>query len=148
MNVIATAAGPVELGAAPVRVTLTPTAAGKTLASLLAALGPDRHVSLVLRDLRTGEPPNVLYHLDLDLPPGAQPGKDESRHVGVLNFYAVVPGAPANSAFVQSYDLTSALRALRARGALSDRPTVTFYPVGTPAAGAKAVIGRIELVVQ
>lgn len=150
MNVVATAAaGPVELGATPVRVPLVPTAKGKPLASLVNALSPGQHLYLVLRSLRVGEQPGVLYHLDLGLPAGATPGKDESLHVGVLNFYnASMPGTPDNPTIFQSYDVTAAARALQKRGMLSDGFAVTIYPVGSPAAGSKASIGRVELAVQ
>jgi hypothetical protein len=143
-------AGPVELGATPARISLTPTAgAGGNLASQLAALGPGRHLYLVLRDLRATEQPGVLYHLYLDLPPlplGGTPAEDDPRHVGSLNFYNATP--VSNPGFFQSYDISDAMRGLARRKMLSDATTVTILPFGTPAEGARPVIGWIELAVQ
>jgi hypothetical protein len=144
MNVIATA-GPIELKAAPVQVSLD-----GTLASRLDALG-GRRLYLVLQDIRTNEQPGVLYHVYLNLPAGSQPGENDSHYVGSFNFYNAVvteQGGPPANARLQSYDITEIARNLRARGRLSDRTTVTLNPSGTPVSAARPLIGRIELVVQ
>ena len=145
-RVIATA-GPIELETVPQGVSLA--------ASLGKALGPDRHVFLVLRDLRATEQPGVLYHLYLDLPPGATPEQDDPRYIGTFNFYDAIPidtgegkktATPSSGFF--SFDISETARALRGRGMLSERTTVTIRAGGTPTPGAKPVIGRMELVLQ
>jgi hypothetical protein len=139
-------AGKVELGAGPTTVTLE----GREVASRIDALG-SRRLSLILRGLHASNPPGVLYHLYLNLPEGASPAGDDPRHVGIINFYGAQTGgvAPADPERIfYSFDATDAVRALRAQSGLRDPVTVTFYPVGSPEPGAKAVISRIELVEQ
>jgi len=136
----------VELGMGPTAVTL----GGPGIASRIDALGA-RRLYLILRGLRASQPPGVLYHLYLNLPPGATPAGEDPRHAGIINFYAAQTGdaatADSNRMFY-SFDVTEVARALRARGQLGGPITVTFYPVGSPDPGAKAVISRIELVEQ
>jgi tyrosinase len=149
-RVIATA-GPIDLENAPQRVSFTASAA-KTLASYLET---DQPIYLVLHDLRATEQPGVLYHLYLDLPPGAVPEQDDPRYIGTFNFYDAIPidagdsdgkkPPPASSGFF-SYDISGTARTLRGRGMLSERTTVTIRAGGTPTPGAKPVIGRMELV--
>jgi hypothetical protein len=153
-RVIATA-GPIELETVPQRVSLA--------ASLGKALETDQPVYLVLHELRATEQPGVLYHLYLDLPPGATPEQDDPRYIGTFNFYDAIPidagdsdsdsdsdgdgkkPPPASSGFF-SYDISGTARTLRGRGMLSERTTVTIRAGGTPTPGAKPVIGRMELV--
>ena len=137
-------AAEIELGAGPTTVTLD----GRGGASRLDALG-SRRLSLIVRGLRAGKPPGVLYHLYLNLPAGTVPAGDDPRHVGIINFYAAPTGDAAKAdpdRIFYSFDATEAVRVLRARGLLSDPLTVTFYPAGTPEPGAKAVVSRVELV--
>jgi hypothetical protein len=146
-RVIATAPGPIELETVPQRVSFA--------ASLGKALETDQPVYLVLHDLRATEQPGVLYHLYLDLPPGATPEQDDPRYIGTFNFYDAIPidagegkkTATQSSAFF-SFDISGAARTLRGRGMLSERTTVTIRAGGTPTPGAKPVIGRMELVRQ
>ena len=138
--------GPVKLQHAPVRVPLQG-AEGTPLGAIVDTLGR-RRLYLVLRDLRTDEPPGVLYDLYLDLPAGGRPRENDPHYVGSFNFYnAAASFAPADARF-QSFDISDVARALRARGKLTDRTTITVFAGGTPDAGARPVIGRVELVVQ
>jgi len=157
MNVIATAAGPVELSARPVRVTLTFTAStsqpSASFASQLAALRSDQEIYLVLKDVRVAEQPGVLYHLYLDLPAGADARAQEAHYIGNLNFYnAVAPGSSeaetSKGSIFRSYEISGLARNLQARRLLSEATSLTILPAGAPASEAKPVIGRIELVKQ
>ena len=123
---------------------------GESLGSRLDKLEPGRRIYLVLKNLSTTEQPGVLYHLYLDLPAGAKPGKNDPRYAGSLNFFDVAnPGAPrSDRPSVRSYDITDIARSLRARHLLSDQPTITISPAGTPAVEAKPMIGEVELVEQ
>jgi hypothetical protein len=139
-------AGKVELGAKPTVVTLDVPG----IASRIDALG-SRQLYLILRGLHASQPPGVLYHLYLNLPPGAAPAGDDPRHVGVVNFYAAPTGDAAAAdpeRIFYSFDITEAVRALRARNQLRAPLTVTFYPAGSPDPGAKAIVSRVELVEQ
>lgn len=157
VKVIAAASAPVELGSATTRVSLAPAATtprgGRTLASWLDALEKEERVALILRGLRAQKPPGVLYHLYLDLPPGATPTPGDPHLVGVVNFFNAVtpPGAappPDEHAAFDSYDVTEIARSLHAMKRLSDQTTIAIVPVGTPVTGAKATISRVELVVH
>jgi tyrosinase len=159
----AAVSAPVALGAAPVRATLEPAAppagaAGGAAASLstqIAALPANRHLYLVLKGLRAEALPEVLYHVYLEVPSDTAPEKREDLYVGAINFFDAVhgdhpagaPAAPGGSRFF-SFDVTDLAKTLRAKGALSAKPTVTIVPVGQPAAEAKAVVGEITLVEQ
>lgn len=133
---ILAAADRVELGAGPARVTLS--------ASHLP-VGPQ--VFLVLRDLRAAAQPGVVYDIYLGLPAAAAvPGAADPRYVGTFNFFAAT--SPAGTGPTLSYDVTENLRRLQAQGRLQAGITVTIAPEGTPAAPARARIGRIELVAQ
>jgi hypothetical protein len=142
--------GPVKLQSTPIRVALQG-AEETPLGAVLDTLGRNRRLYLVLRDLRTDEQPGVLYDVYLDLPAGGQPRENDPHYVGSFNFYnaAGTAGsfAPSNARF-QSFDISGVARALRARGKLSDRTTITVFAGGAPADAARPVIGRIELVVQ
>jgi hypothetical protein len=105
---------------------------------------------LILRGLRAIGQPGVLYHLYLNLPAGTVPAGDDVRHVGIINFYAAETGDDADpDRIFYSFDITDAVRVLRARGLLRDsKLTVTFNPAGSPEPGVKTVVSRIELVAE
>lgn len=150
-RLIASAAGPIELTEGPLRIALDPLGE-RTLSAELDSLG-GRRVYLVLRDLRAAGAPGVLYHLYLDLPAGAEPGADDSHHVGILNFFGAPPldeagETPREAAALRSFDVSEAARALRERDLPTGPTTVTIRPQGRPTPGARPVIGRIELLVQ
>lgn len=140
------AAGPVTLGSEPTQVVLE----GRNLVSSLEAIEPNRRIFLILRDLYASEQPGVLYHILLDLPPGARPEKDDIHRVGLLSFYNSVPpqgGASSpNPGIFRSYEVTALVKGLQKRGALTEQTTVTIIPSGTLTENAKVSIGRIELV--
>lgn len=148
-TVIASAAGPIALGAVPVTVVLE-TAAGEPATALAASGHPGRRIHLVLRDLEAAVQPGVLYHLYLGLPPAAEPAADDPRHAGVLNFFAAEQAGEesgdAGSFF--SFDVTAAVRALAAGPSAGEPLTVTVRAAAEPVPGARATIGRIELVVR
>jgi hypothetical protein len=136
-SVLATAKA-VELGGRPVTITLK--------SSRLAAVGSKRF-SLALRGLRSDNPPDVLVQVYVNLPEGTRPAATDARHVGTINFYSANPfNAPDR--LHQSLDLTAALRDVKRRGQLTDRITITFLPEGTPSAGTKATLARVELVAE
>jgi hypothetical protein len=151
-KIIATASGPISLGADAVTVTLAPSAAGDrevtTLPLALKSLRGDQHLYLVLRDLQASQPPGVLYELYLDLPSGSRPGENDPHYVDVFDFYNAVGVAAPNPTRFFSYDITDVVKTLQARNLLSERTTVTIYPSGKPANNAIPVVGRIELVQQ
>ena len=138
--------GPVVLGKGPAQVVLT----GKSLAAQAEALAPGRRIYLVLRELRASEPPNVLYHVYLDLPAGATPAKEDIHFAGALNFYDTVPlhGETGASSKFRSFDVTDLVKTLQRRKAISDPTTVTIIPSGIPASGAQASVGKVEMVEQ
>lgn len=137
----------VALGTGPVTVTLAPPS-GKALSARVASVAPDRKVYLVAKGLGTAAPPETIYQLYLGLPPGTAPDPDSPHYVGALNFFNVVGrGAGSDPRFL-SFDVTSLLKSLHARGALTGNATVTIVPAGKPRAGAKPVVGAISLIAQ
>jgi len=139
MGKVLTAAKSVEVGARPVTITLTSRA--------LAAAASSRHLELVVRGVRADNPPDVLVDVYVGLAAGERPTENDPRHVGSLNFYGANPFNPADRVF-QIYDLTAALRGLQRRHTLGDGLRVTFIPDGTPSAGTKASLARVELVAR
>jgi len=153
--VLAVIEGPVMLGRGPIRVALKPPASAGTAARALRAriktLPPDRHIYMVVRDLRVNEQPGVLYRLYLDLPPDEKPGRSNPHYAGTLNFYNATETSDAanvKNPKIFSYDITAMIRNLQAQNLLSDETTVTVIPSGTPAPDSSPSIGRIEIVEQ
>ena len=136
-----------HLGAGTTTAVLHPVR-GHALGPALDALG-SRRLYLVVRDLRTVEQPGVLYHLYLDLPAGTAVDKADPWHAGILNFFnAPPPGAPEPEGVFQSFDVTSLVRSLRARGQLAERVKLSIIPVGEADPKARPTIGVVELVAQ
>jgi hypothetical protein len=158
MKILARSTAPVSLGTGSVVVPLT--AAGKSLAARLDTLAPGRSLYLVVRGLTAVEPPGVLYGIYLDLPAGAKPGENDPRRVGIIHFYDARPPGAANAPDAEShvntdaektffsFDLTPVARALRQRGQLAERTTLTLVPEGVPTPTAKPLVGHLELVEQ
>lgn len=151
-RMIASAAGPIELGDAPVRVVLA-ASSDAGVASILAELEPQRRVEVVLHELAAASQPGVLYHLYLGLPEGAEPAADDPRHVGILNFFGIAPAErggqlPGSAEVPRSFDASAAATTMRAPGTSQDPLTLTIRPHGTPDLEARPRIGRIELVVR
>lgn len=139
----------ITVGATQVRTELKATPREATLESRAGSLRSGRRLYLVVRGLRVDEEPGIIYHLYLDLPAGAKPLNNDPRYVGSINFYGVPPaGTTPSDRVYQSFDITDAVRTLQARGLLRSSTTVTLFPVGPAAPGAKAIVGRLEIVEQ
>ncbi|MEK6303183.1 MAG: hypothetical protein AABO41_20920 [Acidobacteriota bacterium] len=147
-TLISRAAGPIVLGASPVRISLPPEKDAKGLAARLDKLEPGRSIYLVLRDLSTTEQPGVLYHVYLDLPAGAAPEKNDPRYVDSVSFFDAGGAKPSDGTSFRSFDITSVARTLKTHKLLTDQTAITIVPGGTPAAEAKPTIGGVELVEQ
>jgi len=157
-RVVATSAAAMRdivLADKPTRVVLGgPRPPAGSLTSLLQNLAPGRRLHLVLKGLSALEPPGVIYHLYLDLPPGTTPAEDDPHYVGTFNYFGFVPppdaerDAAAASVTAFSFDVTEGARTLQRRGLIHDPVSVTIVPAGTPAPGARPVIGEIALVEQ
>jgi tyrosinase len=150
------AAGAIALGSGPVRVTMQrPTAAPpnvRAFAAASSALGPSKSVLLVLDNVTTDLQPDVLYDVYLDLPADTAPNPDEPNYAATINFFSAShPHAehgpePLRRSF--SLDVSHVVRDLATTGKLTDTPTVTIVPSGTPNAAAKPVIGGVRIVEQ
>ena len=137
----AASAKPVVLGADAVRVPLEPVAslANGKLAGRIGAASAGQKFYLVIKGLRTGEQPEVLYQVYLALPDGAAPQPSDPHYLGSFNFF----NAAAGDSRVNTYDVTGLVKNLQAGQQLTKAVTVTIVPAGTPKAGAKPTIGEI-----
>jgi tyrosinase len=153
---IATATGPVTLGAAPTRAVLqtkgaTEAAPATPITERAAALSPTKRWYLMLRGLHANAQPGILYAIYLDLPSNATPAQRAAHLVGTINFFDAVPHPGHESASVDktrfiSFDATEVVRELRDKKLLSAAPAVTIVPIGRPAAAAKPVVEEVSLV--
>jgi hypothetical protein len=154
---IATAAGPVALGAAPTRTVMkagggtTEAAPAQPITERAAAISTTKRWYLHLRGLYASAPPGVLYAVYLDLPANSTPAQRAAHLVGTINFFDAVPhpgheSAPADNTKFVSFDASEVVRELRDKKLLSATPAVTLVPIGRPAAAAKPVVGEISLV--
>jgi hypothetical protein len=153
----------IELGPSPVTVTLA--LAGGSRGRLREAIGPGGpgRVSLELEGIEFEKHPETHAEIYLNLPPGAPPDRRSIRFLGSLHFLG--PGRPAGgpppagpAGGSETYDITTLLKTLIARGLWNDdRLTVTFVlarpsPVGgKPAlipADARVRIGRVTISLQ
>lgn len=144
----------VELTAKPVRIDLSfvgDTGAQKGLDAALPAILAQRHVHIVVNDLRTVSEPGTLFDLYLDLPDGETPKRSDLHHIGSINFYEAArptkdqAGRPPT---VMTFDITNPLRNMLAKKMLTPASTITIVANGTPAANAKPTIGSIEIIAQ
>ena len=146
----------VALGAAAIRVPMQPQATPSPKVSRFAAVGaalaPAKSMLLALDNVTTDLPPEVVYDVYLDLPADTAPSPDGPNYVGSINFFAAHhPHAdhgpePLRRNF--SLDATAVVKRLAAAGKLTDTPTVTIVPSGTPNPNAKPLIGGIRIVEQ
>jgi tyrosinase len=157
----ATLKAPVELGAAPVRATLSlaplagaAAAAPQSFAQRLSKVPASRSIFVVLRDLRSEAQPGVLYDVFLQLPEGTAAEKGKDYRIGTLSFFDTghgdhgVQGAGSEGKFF-SFDVTHLVSRLASRKMLdTGNVTLTFAPLGQPEAAAKPVIGEISIVEQ
>jgi tyrosinase len=153
---------PVALGAAPVRATvelapLAKAAAGaapQSFAQRMLKVPAKKSVFLVLKGLQSAVQPGVLYDIYLQLPEGTEPEKGAEHRIGTLSFFDTghgdhtAEGAGAEAKFV-SFDITSVAAKLAAKKVLdTEKLSLTFAPLGQPAADAKPVVGEISIVEQ
>lgn len=158
MTVLAQSTAPVVLGSGPVVANLVPV--GRPLAAQLDSMPRGHRIYLVVRGLTAEAPPGTLYSTFLDLPARAHPARDDLRKVGVIDFYSARRPGAANAPDAESpvnadaekmffsFDVTEQARALRSRGLLGARTTITLIPDAAPDPAAQARIGRLELVEQ
>jgi tyrosinase len=148
----AEAASPsLALGRGPVRLTLehSPGNKNRLLADELKALGTQKSLYLVLKDLQTNAQPGVLYDVYLDLPEGARTNGANDNYVGTINFFDAEHAHTdaANQKFY-SFDITDLAKKLQSKGGVPEKPTVTIAPAGEVEGEAKPVVGQISLVEQ
>jgi hypothetical protein len=158
VKVLARSMAPVALGSGPVVADLVPV--GRPLAAQLDSMPRGHRLYLVVRGLTAEAPPGTLFSAFLDLPTGTHPGRDDPRRVGVIGFYSARRPGAANAPDAESpvnadaekmffsFDVTETARALRSRGLLGARTTITLIPNSAPDPAAQARIGRLELVEQ
>ncbi|HEY5377987.1 MAG TPA: tyrosinase family protein [Pseudolabrys sp.] len=155
LEVRAIAANALSLGDGPVRTSLalpSPPLGGARTMQFAAPAG-SRNLYLVLTDIMlNAEPGDVVYNVYVDLPEGANPTPNDPHYVGTVNFFHImtghdmtaVPGTLAHHSTV-AFNVTEAVRKLQSVNGLSQQATVTLLPSGKPAADAKPVVGRVEL---
>lgn len=134
----------IGLGAGPTEVQLdTPPAT--EIAASTALAGTNRRLLLVLEGLAARVVPDVLYEAFLNLPRGANDEQKRKSYVGTFSFFRAGEhdGHPSGSL---SFDITETVRTLREARQLGSRTSVTFIPIGAPAAGSRAIVGRVRLV--
>ena len=149
-------AGAIALAGAPVRVAMQrPAAAGPAVQPFAAAgmaLHTARTAILALDNVSTDVQPEVLYDVYLDLPADAAPNPDGPNYAGTINFFAAShPDDDHGPGHMQrnfSLDVSNVVRDLATTGKLTDTPSVTIVPNGTPNATAKPVIGGIRIIEQ
>jgi tyrosinase len=145
------AAQKVVLGQRASRVTLV-TSNGRqgTFDQRVRYLRPGRRLYLVLDDLYTKLPVEVVYDVYLNLPSGAGTKQAMAHWVGDLNFFDALDhhhDHNAGPSFV-SYDITDKAQALLVKRRLGPNAVVTIVPAGTPAAGVRPEIGQVSIVEQ
>jgi len=144
-TIVAKAAKPVALAAAPVTVALS---GSRSLASRVDALPAGRRLFLVVSDLRASEQPGAGYRVYLDLPRDAKTSGRERYFAGNINFYNALIGGVGSADSSFSFDITEVARKLRKQNRLCEPATVTFIPDGRTSAKANAVVRRVEIVEQ
>lgn len=146
--------GPVNLGAAPVTVTLAaaqaaPAAAGNNaLTQSLQALPSDKQFVLRLENVRAMAAPGVGYDVYYGLAEGQTPNPENPAYAGSLSFFGDAPHGEDHGAMpgrTYSFVVTQPVR--QALGGAADAASkVTLVPTGAPAEGAMPSIGSISLV--
>ncbi len=139
------------LGRGPVRLELEHIATNKNrlLSDELNALGTERSLYLVLKDLQTNAQPGVLYDVYLDLPESASTNEANDNYVGTINFFNADHAHTGTASHkFYSFDVTEVARKLQSKGGAPEKPTVTIAPAGEPAETAKPVVGQVSLVEQ
>ena len=106
-------------------------------------LAGDRRIFLVLKNVSAEEAPGVIFSIYLDLPAGSEHEEAQRHLAGYLNFFGLTGGRKTAD---RSFDITDLVRNLQKRNLLNETTTITIQPDGTPAEGAKAKIGGVEIV--
>lgn len=155
LEVLAIASGALSLGNGPSRVSLTLPAAPVTGARTMRFAAPAgrRNLYLVLTDIMLdADPGDVVYDVYVDLPEGATPAPSDPHYVGTVNFFHIMTGHESMGApgrlghhTTVAFNITDAVRKLQSVNGLSSQATVTLIPSGKPAADAKPMVGRVEL---
>ena len=155
--------GPVELGAAPVRVNVQGSAAAPAaapasgtaagpLAASLSALPENRRLYLVLNNVKANAPPEAVYRVYLDLPDGPPSDPLNSHYVGTFNLFDAVPHGDDHAGHGEgkpiTFDVTNIAANLTSLGLLRAQHSVTIAPSNEPAANTKPVVGSITFVQQ
>lgn len=143
--VLASAHGPITLGSAPVRVTLSSTVEAAALRILLAKGAEKGTAILRLSGLSARAQPGVTYRIYFGLVEGAVP--DERHALGTINFFNVVPLPGARPKPDQPIDFKVAdqLNALLRSGEATAGLAVAVVPQGVVQPGSSPTIGSIEL---
>ncbi|HEX6747610.1 MAG TPA: hypothetical protein VF092_10005, partial [Longimicrobium sp.] len=152
---LAASTSPVRLGSTATRVVLPASALRAALAS-----PRQQRFELRLEGVSVERNPGLAYHVYLNLPPAADPGArgpEDAHYLATLDFYEIVSHlsqgpAAARRGYTVAAEVTPAVRALAARGALAgSRFTVTLVPEGNELPGggrsAPAASARIARVV-
>jgi tyrosinase len=150
MQLRARASAPVALSDRPVRVSLLAPAGAEafSLSEGIEALD-DRRLYVMVKGLEAEAQPEVLYHVYLGLPAGADPAAHEESHVGTINFFnAPTAGMEAMAESFVSFDVTEVARKLKSAGSLGAETSVTVAPAGQPTGAAGARLGELTLVEQ
>ncbi len=153
---LAAIASEIKVARTPVRLNLTPPkpkgrAEVRPVREQIKALAPEKSVYLVLQNVHASAAPGVHYDVYLDLPEGDKPNQDSPYYVGTINFFGVTMMNDKMASMKPrtfSLDVTDKVKALAARGALTNTPSVTLVPQGEPNEAAKPTIGQIQLVSQ
>ncbi|MBI3821883.1 MAG: tyrosinase family protein [Planctomycetes bacterium] len=117
-------------------------------------LAQDKHLILVLKNLKADVQPGVIYNVYLELPEGAKGDKAKPHFVGHINFFGAVPHGdhghekvdPNAPERFRSFDITALARQLHAKNLLHEHVTVTIGPAGQPAEKSNPVIGEIHII--
>ena len=139
LEVKATVAEPLTLGATPLRVALALPALPLAAAAPQAAAAPavqmlaDRSYYLVLGGIKVqADAGAATYNVHFDLPEGVAPSTDDLTYVGTLNFFGSEAGHDHGDTEGHRavFNVTDAVKKLQAAGKLSNKPTVTLVPRG------------------
>ena len=102
----------------------------------------------MLGGVSANEPTDATYNVFLDLPADVtQPGTDDPRYVGTLNFFGASGDHGHSSGGHRSiFNVTNTMRDLQAKAQLGATPNVTLVRRGAPAEKAKPTIAQIVLI--
>lgn len=125
-----------------------PPKAAVAAAPLIPAPKPGQRVFLVLDNLTTEIQPGVIYSIYLEAPTSS--GAPQPFLVGSLNFFSAMPamGGMKMGHRARSFDITALATQLAAQGRLQANPSISFVPVGRPAASAAPLIGSVSIAIQ